>query len=1320
MKKIINRALLICLSVLSIVAISNAQKTVVFYWDFNKAYPIGGAGGDSLGTPYSYTHSTRDTLYAPYESYGKDRAKIVYSRPPGVQTTPLLATKRDSILDDGGGSPYCYINDLHILGNDTSSNQANNDYVRSRNPDENAYMYLYMPTTGYKNMILNYAISASSTKGAYYNIFSYSTNGGTTWNNLTTAMDTFNIHSVYRPDTLEVINPTTAGSNWYAVSINFTSDPNVNNNPNFILRWKFEGSGSNGTSGNDRYDNISFIGDSNCEHFTMNPVNVTACPGGNVQFTASVGGGNPPYTYQWQLNTGSGWNNISNSPPYSGVTTNTLTVTGVNSNMSGYQYRCTVYSVCTGNYVPSSAATLNVDPPLYDSLVGLNVGDSIITFCTPTSATVGSNGGTSPYTYLWSPGGQTTATVTGLSTGTYTITVTDALGCSASTSLFVVGSSIPFVIISSISHTNVECTANGTATVNAAQGVPPYTYLWSNAQTNSTATGLSVGTYTISVTDQTGCSATGTATIINTAVIRDSITGLGPFQVIHYWDFNQTPPGGGGGGDSLGNSHYPLVAPYSLIPGGNPRIIYTRPNAHQTTPLVCTLKDSIIDNGTQGAFVNDLNKVPAINFVLGNDTASNVANNLFIRSRNPDENAYIYMYLPTNGYKNIQLNYAISASSTKGALFNVFSYSTNGGSTWNPLTSAMDTFNTGGNNHPDSLQMINPTTAAGLWYPVQINFSSDNNVNNNPNFILRWEYEGTGSNGTSGNDRYDNFSVSGSLYGEQCNASNDYAAQAGVKYGTGPYTYSWAPAGGTNALASNLSAGVYTLTVTDANGCSATSTISITQPSLLSASISSSTNILCNGGSNGSASVTASGGTSPYGYRWSPGNNTTTTVTGLSAGTYTITVTDLDGCIATASVTLTQPNALLANATLVNNINCNGSNTGAAQSTPSGGTPAYTFAWSNGATTSSISSLSAGTYTLTVTDAHGCNATGSVTITQPSAALLANVTLVNNISCNGNNNGSTQSAPSGGTPTYIYSWSNGATTSSISGLSAGAYTLTVTDAYGCTATGSVTITQPSALLANATITSNVNCNNNNSGSIQSAPSGGTPAYTYTWSNGATTSSISSLSAGSYTVTVTDHNGCTATAAATITQAVALRDSIVSVVGPQVVVHYWDFNNTLPNSGNGGDSLGTPTYPLPAQYTLVSPGNPRIVYTRPNAHQTTPLVCTLKDSILDNGASGAFVNDLHILGNDTASSSSGNLYVRSRNPDENSYFYLYLPTTGYSNIQMNYAISASSTKGAFYNVFGYSTNGGITWNRLTAPMDTFNSGGHPHPRQPAGY
>ena len=317
------------------------------------------------------------------------------------------------------------------------------------------------------------------------------------------------------------------------------------------------------------------------------------------------------------------------------------------------------------------------------------------------------------------------------------------------------------------------------------------------------------------------------------------------------------------------------------------------------------------------------------------------------------------------------MNYAISASSTKGALYNVFSYSTNGGATWNPLTAAMDTFNTGGHSHPDSLQMINPTTAASNWYPVHINFSSDPNINNNPNFILRWEFEGTASNGTSGNDRYDNFSVLGNTSNEVCNGSSNVNVTVGVKNGTAPYTYAWSPSGGSNATAGNLSAGTYTVNIADVNGCTGTASVTITQPSALVAPITP-VNITCNGNNNGSATVTASGGTSPYTYQWSPGGKTTATISGLSIGTYTVTVNDHNLCSVISTITITQPASVSISA-FANAATCN-SPSGSATANVTGGTSPYTYLWTPGSQTNSTATgLAAGNYTVTVTDANGCS-----------------------------------------------------------------------------------------------------------------------------------------------------------------------------------------------------------------------------------------------------------------------------------------------------------------------------------------------------------
>lgn len=357
-----------------------------------------------------------------------------------------------------------------------------------------------------------------------------------------------------------------------------------------------------------------------------------------------------------------------------------------------------------------------------------------------------------------------------------------------------------------------------------------------------------------------------------------------------------------------------------------------------------------------------------------------------------------------------------------------------------------------------------------------------------------------------------------------CFGGNNGTATVSATGGSPAYIYSWSPSGGNSSAATGLSAGNYTVIVTDAVGCTATVTVSITQPATaLTASVSSSTNVSCNGGSNGSATVTAGGGTPAYTYAWSPSGGNLFAATGLSAGNYTVTVTDANGCTQTATVSITQPNALSVS---INSTQTGCTvNNGTATANPSGGTLPYTYNWNNGQTAQTATGLSAGNYSVVITDSQGCTSSTTIAVTTingPTAAVSAG----NNVSCNGGNDGTATVSVSGGSPAYTYSWNpSGGTSSAATGLSAGNYTVTVTDANGCTDTATVAITQPSVLSVTISST-NVLCNTTNTGTAAASASGGTSPYTYQWSNSATTSAISNLTAQIYSVTITDTNGCT--------------------------------------------------------------------------------------------------------------------------------------------------------------------------------------------------
>ncbi|MDH7445151.1 T9SS type A sorting domain-containing protein [Aquimarina sp. 2201CG14-23] len=383
-----------------------------------------------------------------------------------------------------------------------------------------------------------------------------------------------------------------------------------------------------------------------------------------------------------------------------------------------------------------------------------------------------------------------------------------------------------------------------------------------------------------------------------------------------------------------------------------------------------------------------------------------------------------------------------------------------------------------------------------------------------------------------------------------CNGDTDGQITGSGTGGTMPYTYQWSN-GATTASTTGLAAGTYTITITDANGCTDDASTSVTEPTAVVAAALVDSNASCNGDTDGQITGSGAGGTMPYTYSWSNGATTAST-TGLAAGTYTITITDANGCTDDASTTVTEPTAVVAAALVDSNASCNGDTDGQITGSGTGGTMPYTYSWSNGATTASTTGLAAGTYTVTITDANGCTDDASTSVTEPTAVVAAAL-VDSNASCNGDTDGQITGSGAGGTMPYTYSWSNGATTASTAGLSAGTYTITITDANGCTDEESTTVTEPAALVA-ATVVDANQTPGASDGAATGSASGGTMPYTYLWSNGGTTASITGLTAGTYTVSVTDNNGC----GPDTSEATIIEDPLLSIddLTDQIVVNIY--------------------------------------------------------------------------------------------------------------------------------------------------------------------
>ncbi|MFN8287297.1 MAG: T9SS type A sorting domain-containing protein [Chitinophagales bacterium] len=372
--------------------------------------------------------------------------------------------------------------------------------------------------------------------------------------------------------------------------------------------------------------------------------------------------------------------------------------------------------------------------------------------------------------------------------------------------------------------------------------------------------------------------------------------------------------------------------------------------------------------------------------------------------------------------------------------------------------------------------------------------------------------------------------ASGTGTNATCGANNG-GATVNVTGNSGTPTYSWSN-GSSAASLSNVAPGTYTVSVSE-NGCVDTAVVTITNVGAAPQINVTPTSASC-GSSNGSATVNVTSGSGTYTYNWSNGGSAAS-ISNVAAGSYTVTVVD-GSCSTSATVFVSSTGGPTVSATSTS-VSCNGGANGGANANATGGTPNYTYTWSNGGNAASISNVAAGTYTVTVSDANNCLSTASVTVNEPTA-VTSNATATTQVSCHGGANGAVTANGNGGTGTLTYAWSNSGNTAALTNVAAGNYCVTVTDANSCSTSSCVTLSDPTAVTVTVSST-NVLCNGGSTGSASAVVTGGAGNYTYSWTGGQTTFTASNLAAGNYTVTATDANGCSVTAAATLSQPSAL-------------------------------------------------------------------------------------------------------------------------------------------------------------------------------------
>lgn len=665
----------------------------------------------------------------------------------------------------------------------------------------------------------------------------------------------------------------------------------------------------------------------------------TICRGVSATLRGSASGGAAPYSYRWSPASGLSASSAATTTasPFN-TTVFSLTVTDANG------------CAATDTVVVNVSTAVNVDVSVTQPTCGLANG----------SATTQVTSGTPPYTYSWMPAGGNGPNLYNAAPPTYTVTVRDADGCIGFG--FVNFQHNPLTV--STSSTSATCNqSDGSASVSESGGTSPYTYTWSTnpVQTTSTATGLPAGNYTVTVTDDIGCTSSATVIISNTNGPTSAITSVVNPSCSDWAD------------GQLGVT----------ASGGTPPYSYQWSNGNSTattTSLTAgTYSVTVTDNSGCISIASRTLTAPApltVSVSATSPTCAGSCDGAAALTVAGGTMPYYYSVSPPSGSGTSNLcpgTYTATVTDAKGCTTSSPPFTINSTPAFTPNAGADKTICSG------SPTSVTATGGASYsWSPsASLSCASCASPIATPTVTTTYTLTATSSAGCTGTDEVTISVTNGPVISvaktdASCNQSNG-SATASVTGGIPPYNYTWLPSGGSGATASNLASGTYTVSVTDANNTCTASAITVIS-NLSSPWVTATSTPTCNAGATGSATVAATGGVPPYTYLWQPGNSTSQTITGLTAGSYSVTVTDNNGCFGTASVSVpVSPQlsvwAISAAANCVNN--------GSATAWYGGGTPPYTFSWlPGGQTTATATGLSPGSYTVTVTDAAGCSRTG--------------------------------------------------------------------------------------------------------------------------------------------------------------------------------------------------------------------------------------------------------------------------------------------------------------------------------------------------------
>ncbi|MBL4653023.1 MAG: gliding motility-associated C-terminal domain-containing protein [Flavobacteriales bacterium] len=886
-----------------------------------------------------------------------------------------------------------------------------------------------------------------------------------------------------------------------------------------------------------------------------------SCGASNGSIEITVSGGTTDYTYLWPngqtttLSTG-----LSTGTYVATITDGNSCVTAITENVSNTSFSVSISSqtnvLCNGystgsatvsetggltpfTYFWSSGQTVSAVAGVPAGVYNVTVTDNTpcdaiesVTITEPTaisissaqadvlcngasngSVTVTASGGTTAYTYLWdgNANNQTTQNATGLNANTYSVTVTDANSCPAPYSVTITEPTTALSVATTCTDATTVGGTDGASASAASGGTTPYGYSWGNGQNTATATGLGAGTQAVTVTDLNGCTTTGICTV-SEPICALAIT-LTPTNI----SCNGVVDG----------------AIVLTTTGGFSPLTYVWSNGSSSQNLSGltqnTYSVTITDNALCSITATAAVAEPAI--LLASTTCTDVSTvgaSDGVSASGATGGSTLYQYVWSNGATtgtNTGLTiglYTVTITDASNCTTTSSCVISDPGCIVTASASPVDISCNGANDGIASAVVSSgqtPYTYAWNDGASQTTVGASG-LSSGVYSITIVDANGCITGATTTITEPGILAVSSTVTDAACGVNNGQIVTS-VSGGTTAYSYNWSD-GQTSTTATGLGLGTYTLTLTDVNSCSVVLAEPINNPTP-NLTITSTTGLSCYGESDGSATVAASGGNTPYVYLWSNGG-TNNTVTGLMGGVSGVTVSDQTPCTAIINVTVYEPSDITLTS-VETDVTCGGAADGISVVSASGGsTTSYSYNWPASAdnqTSASAIELSAGVYIVTVTGG-SCNKYLSVTITEPSS--ISVTPTVTNVSCTGNSDGSIAISVSGAATPYSYLWNTAATTQSLTGLSIGFYTLTTTDNLSCSSINSYTITQPPTLVYTTSLTP-VSCPGGSDGTASVAISGGVTPYTYLWDDGSTTSSVSGLPAGTILVSISDNNNC---------------------------------------------------------------------------------------------------------------------------------------------------------------------------------------------------